>query len=97
MTLVKVALLPHGVTIEMAKKKRSKSKSTSSGALLKNSIYAVRGSRPKRVSKKQAQIRNAVESNAAGVDIAKGKKMAIIEAYAKEHGITITQAMIQFM
>lgn len=81
----------------MAKKKKAKIKSTSDSPLLKNGIYAVKGAKPKRTSKKRAHLHNIALSNAAGTAIKKGKEMAKIEAYAKEHCITITQAMIHFM
>lgn len=81
----------------MAKKKKAKSKFTSDGALLKNGIYAVKGAKPKRVSKKRVHLHNVALSNAAGAAIEKGKDMAKIEAYAKEHRVSITQAMIHFM
>lgn len=81
----------------MAKKKKAKAKFTTGGALLKNGIYAVKATRPKKRRKKAAISQDVAQANATGVAIDKGKKMALIEAYAKENRVTITQAMVHFM
>lgn len=81
----------------MAKKRKAKNKFPSDGALLKNGIYAVKGAKPKRVSKRRVYMHNAALSKAAADAIEKGKQMARIEAYAKEHRVTILQAMVHFM
>lgn len=81
----------------MAKKKKAKAKFTTGGALLKNGIYAVKATRPKKRRKKAATGQDVAQANATGVAIDKGKKMALIEAYAKENRVTITQAMVHFM
>lgn len=60
------------------------------GALLKNAIYKT-GPKPKRRSKEPDPGK---ETEAA---ISKGQQMARIEAYAKEQGITVAQAMVHFM
>ncbi|MGY2462278.1 hypothetical protein [Vreelandella sulfidaeris] len=77
--------------------RRKKPKHNESQALLNNSVYAVKGSKRRRGSKK-AEIRgNAKQTKQTRVAIENGLKMAQIEAYAKEHNVTIAQAMIHFM
>lgn len=62
-------------------------------ALVKSGLYAVRTTR-KRIP---AGPSAAVLSRAAGKEIETAKRMAAIEAYAKEHGITVAKAMIHLM
>lgn len=81
----------------MAKAKKRKSKFSTDGALLPNSIYACKKAKPKRPSKKAIAMHEAKLHRETSKAIEKGKKMALIEAYAKEHRITITQAMVLFM
>ncbi|MDC7816118.1 hypothetical protein [Pseudomonas sp. BLCC-B112] len=89
----------------MTKKKKSRSKRTIKAqarfrpekALVKSGIYAVEEPKSQRKVAQETERLNAIETKAARIAIEKGKKMAKIEAYAKEHGITITQAMIHFM
>lgn len=78
----------------MAKKKKKVKFKDS--PLLKTAIYAVKGTQ-KRVDKNAATKANAAQTKESQAAIDKGKKMAKVEAYAKEHGITVTQAMIHFM
>lgn len=79
----------------MAKRKK-KAKYNPDKAMFKSSIYAVKGVR-KSADKKAGMRQRVAESNASMTAMEKGKKMALIEAYAKEHGVSITQAMIHFM
>nr|WP_314565943.1 hypothetical protein [uncultured Pseudomonas sp.] len=79
----------------MAKKK--KPKFNPDKALLKSSVYAVKSVLNQGTKKADSAKRNTAESNASKTSLENGKKMAKIEAYAKEHGLTITQAMIHFM
>ena len=81
----------------MARKKKGKSKFSAKGALLKNGIYAVKATMPKKGRKKAGASPYVGEVKATGAAIHKGKKMALIEAYAKENRVTIAQAMIHFM
>lgn len=78
----------------MARKAKRKSINT---PLLKNNIYAISKAGSKRCSTKQLLKANAKETKASQDAIERGKKMAKIEAYAKEHGISITKAMVHFM
>lgn len=57
-------------------------------------IYAVKGAGLKKTGT-GGSLEKA--SSEAGKAISKAKKMAQIEAYAKEHGCTITQAMVALM
>jgi hypothetical protein len=77
--------------------KKGKSKYTSKGALLKNGIYAVKATMPKKARKKASTSPYIGDVKATGAAIDRGKKMALIEAYAKENQVTIAQAMIHFM
>lgn len=79
----------------MAKKK--KPKFNPDKALLKNSTYATKSVLKQGAKKGDSAKINTAESNASKTSLENGKKMAKIEAYAKEHGLTITQAMIHFM
>lgn len=77
----------------MARRKK-KAKYNPDKALLKNSIYVVKGAEPR---KSKGDVQKVTECKASSEAMEKGKKMAIIEAYAKEHRISLTQAMIHFM
>lgn len=81
----------------MAKTKKRKSKTSAAGALLPNNIYACKKAKPKRPSKKAVMLHEAKLHRESSKAIEKGKKMALIEAYAKKHEVSITQAMIHFM
>ncbi len=81
----------------MAKSKKHKSKLSTDGALLPNGIYACKKAKPKRRSKKAVMLQEAKLHRDTSKAIEKGKKMALIEAYAKEHKVSLTQAMIHFM
>lgn len=103
--LLKSGLQLPGVTYEMTKKKKSRSKRTIKAqarfrpdkALVKTGIYAVEEPKSQKKEAEEAERLNAIETKASRIAMEKGKKMAKIEAYAKEHRITITQAMIHFM
>lgn len=62
-------------------------------SLVKSALYAVKATQPNK-SKTSVGIAEAQTSREA---LEKGRKMARIEAYAKQHNVTITQAMIHFM
>lgn len=89
----------------MTKKKKSRSKRTIKAqtrfrpdkALVKTGIYSVEEPKSQKKEAEEAERLNAIETKASRIAMEKGKKMAKIEAYAKEHRITITQAMIHFM
>jgi len=66
-------------------------------ALLGNNIYAVKGSKNRKPSKQQRLILAVAQTAASKKEMEQGKKMAKIESYAKEHKITISQAIIHFM
>lgn len=87
------------VSKKKAKEKaKAKAKARASGgAMLPNAVYAVKGARNKKPSKSIAIKSNAKDSSATKKAISDGKKMAKVEAYAKEHKVTIAQAMIHFM
>lgn len=78
----------------MAKKKKKKAKST---AVLKNSNYDVKGAGNNRMVTSAMKAKNKAEESSSRKAISNARKMAKIEAYAKEHGITVTQAMVHFM
>jgi hypothetical protein len=75
----------------MAKKR--KPKFNTAKAIVSSGLYAVRGTQPKLTPGPGA----AVESRETGQRIERAKRMAAIEAYAKQHRVTIAQAMIHFM
>lgn len=77
----------------MSKKKNKKFKPNQS--MLKNGIYATKGSKNNRSLMKQET--NIELNKNEGKEIKKNKKMKKIEDYAKEKVITIAQAMIYFM
>ncbi|MBL0451337.1 MULTISPECIES: hypothetical protein [Aeromonas] len=80
-----------------SKKKRKKTAKIVDGAMLNNATYAVKGAGNSKPSKNMVMKINAKECSTTKKAIEAGKKMATIEAYAKEHKITVTQAMIYFM
>jgi len=57
----------------------------------------VKGARNRAGTKKYAMKSNASAIKATKTAIENGKKTAMIEAYAKEHAVTVTQASIHFM
>lgn len=77
--------------------KKKKHKYNPDKALLGNSVYAVRGAQNRTPKKGESARKNADQTKTSQSSIDNGKKMALIEAYAKEHGITIAKAMIHFM
>ena len=77
-------------------KRKGKKRSTHRG-LLKNGDYAVKGATNKRPSRKVAGEKAASEREASKKRLKDARKMAKIEAYAKENNVTIAQAMIHFM
>jgi len=79
------------------KNKGHQAKNNPNAALLNNNAYAVKGSKTKRPTKAQSARINSAVTKQSKIAMEKGQKMAKIEAYAKEHGVTITQAMIHFM
>lgn len=83
--------------ITKANRKKKPRRTTPSAAALRNSSYAVKGSRNRKPNRKiEARLLDK-GTREAGKTIEKGQKMAQIEAYAKEHNCTVTQAMIAFM
>ncbi|WP_157032967.1 hypothetical protein [Halomonas sp. S2151] len=76
---------------------RGKRKADRGTPALKNSVYAVKGARNTRSGMKAVFRGNAKQTKQAKDAIARGQQMAKIEAYAREHKITIAQAMIHFM
>jgi hypothetical protein len=81
----------------MARRKKNKrtAKNNPNAALFGDkNIYAVKGAGLKKTGTGGSLVKASSE---AGKAISKGKKMAQIEAYAKEHGCTITQAMVALM
>ena len=83
--------------ITKANCKKKTAKNNPSAAALRNSSYAVKGSRNRKPNRKiEARVMDK-GTREAGKTIEKGQEMAQIEAYAKEHNCTITQAMIAFM
>lgn len=77
---------------------RKRKKAKGSGTpLLNNGIYAVKGSKNKRLTKKDAYKVNAKVTKQSKDALEKGAQMAKIEAYMKEHNVSMTQAMVHFM
>ncbi|MFP3343908.1 hypothetical protein R0J87_15520 [Halomonas sp. SIMBA_159] len=77
--------------------RRKKHKHEPNSAVIKNSVYAVKGAKNTNPPKKAMFKSNAKQTKQARVAIENAQRMAKIEAYAKEHKITVTQAMIHFM
>lgn len=79
----------------MARKRKSTARSNPNAVLLNNNVYAVKGSKNRKPhSSVGADIRASAKT---GKQIKQAKQMALIEAYAREHGVSIAQAMIHFM
>ena len=74
-----------------------KSKKVRSTKVLKNANYAVSGAGRSGAKVKAVSAHYDKQDKASNKSAANAKKMAKIEAYAKEHNISITQAMIHFM
>lgn len=68
-----------------------------SAAAINGSVYAVKGAKNTNPPKKAMFKANAKQTKQARVAIENAQKMAKIEAYAKEHNITVSKAMIHFM
>jgi len=77
----------------MRKKKRTFNPKT---AMVSSSLYAVKAAAPKKRNGAAARIA-AIEAKESITAMEKAKQMAAIEAYAKEHKVSIAQAMIHFM
>ncbi len=80
-------------------KKRKKPSAGGSGALLKNHIYKdFGGGKQSKTARRRAGAQRSREEHQTSMDaMTKGQQMARIEAYAREHGISITQAMTRLM
>jgi hypothetical protein len=79
----------------MAKKQSSKRKGKST-AFVKNANYATKGAgnNPTKTGAIKTPTQEVAISRTA---LANARKMAKIEAYAKEHDISLAQAMVHFM
>lgn len=75
-----------------SKKNKRRVKSTS---FVKNANYATggAGNNPNKYTGKTSSEETATSRKS----LSNARKMAKIEAYAKKHGITVTQAMVHFM
>lgn len=62
----------------------------------RNNIYAVRGARQTRPSKRAIR-RNAIEANDCKTRTAKAKDMLRIEQYAKQNKVSLDAAMVAFL
>ncbi len=80
-------------------RKAKKPKTTGRGALLKNHIYKdFGGTKQSRKARSRVSARKARDERRETTEaISKGQQMARIEAYAKEHRISVTQAMVRLM
>ena len=72
--------------------KKSKAKSTD---FVKNANYAVGGAGNNPTKYRGSSANQALANSRKSLSNA--RKMAKIEAYAKKHGVTVTQAMVHFM
>lgn len=73
--------------------KKAKRRFDPSKSLVSSALYSVKATQPKK-SKNSA---GKAEAQTSWEALEKGRKMARIEAYAKQHQVSITQAMIHFM
>ena len=79
----------------MASKRKRTAHNNPNAALLNNNAYAVKGSKNRKPhTSATADIRASAKT---GKLIKQAKKIALIEDYAREHGVSIAQAMIHFM
>ena len=64
---------------------------------LSHNIYAVRGARQTRPSKRSILCRNASEAKDCKTRTAKAKDMLRIEQYAKQNKVSLDAAMVAFV
>lgn len=77
--------------------RRKKPKHNEDQALLKTGVYAVKGSKNSNAGRAKRNRLGKAFGEASQERMDQAKRMAQIEAYAKEHNITIAKAMIHFM